>query len=101
MKRGTIERFEGSWSSGLATLVFQDGERVPCDNGPTARALIAAFGCAGGGHTIDNRRLRGKEVYWEWDDMGLVLGGLVAVDQLTADEVSKLDEVIRKEQTTR
>jgi len=83
--RGTIEGFRGSWGSGMGALFIRDeqGEvrSIPCDNAPTVRALERAFGnvigdahdvVAGGGHT-------GQEVYWAYDEYGLVLGGFVPV----------------------
>lgn len=80
MEVGTILDFRGSWSSGLATLVLKDRRgavrHVPCDNGPTVRALAAIFGSdvIGPGHTVNVAALRGKKVRYAMDDLGLVLG---------------------------
>lgn len=45
---GTIKRFIGSWESGLGYLIIEtkngDQKQVPCENGPTVRALEDAFG---------------------------------------------------------
>jgi hypothetical protein len=78
---GTIISFQGSWGSGLATLVLQadDGQayHIPCDNGPTVRALAAAFGdgVIGAGHTVNVQALCGKRIRAFYDDFGLALGG--------------------------
>ena len=80
MKQAKIIGFYGSWGSGLATLkVIEDGQEkdIPCDNTPTVRALDAMFpGFISPGRTVDNSVIRGKEVRYRMDDMGLVLGGL-------------------------
>jgi hypothetical protein len=81
MRQGIIRGFHGSWCSGLATLEIEDSktgqvEGIPCDNGPTVRALDAAFGdVIGPGHTVKQHAgFIGKEILWDYDDMGLVLG---------------------------
>jgi benzoyl-CoA reductase/2-hydroxyglutaryl-CoA dehydratase subunit BcrC/BadD/HgdB len=84
--RGVIEEFRGSWMSGLATLVIS-GEPVPCENAPTVRALEAAFGnVIAPGHTVNQEAIRGKEIYWSYDDMGLVLESFTPVDDPRLDE---------------
>jgi hypothetical protein len=78
--RGTLLSFLGTWGSGIAQLAIGRVEHgvpvierlVPCENTPTARALIAAFDCAGDGHSIDNSKIRGKEIVYVLDDMGLL-----------------------------
>ncbi len=78
--RGTLLAFSGSWSSGLAQLIIGRIENgldvvegvILCDNGPTARSLIAAFDCAGPDHTIDNSKIRGREIVCAVDEMGLL-----------------------------
>ena len=77
---GEIVGFSGSWGSGIGFLSFRDEEggehSIPCDNGPTVRALDAAFGdIIAPGHTVDCGALEGKRVAWWLDDMGLMLGG--------------------------
>ncbi len=60
--QGIMLGFAGSRASGLAHLVLgrvENGrdlaeEMIPCENGPTARALVEAFDIAGPGHSIDN-----------------------------------------------
>jgi len=84
--KGTILGFYGSWGSGIATLSIktESGEHVniPCDNGPTVRALDAIFDCIGSGHTINVDKIKGKKIKYEMDDMGLVLGW-IAPDEET------------------
>ena len=83
--RGKIVDFVGSWMSGLATLVIDDEERgrvkIPCDNAPTIRALESAFGgVIGGGHTAITEAIKGKEIFYYMDELGLVLGGFIPVE---------------------
>lgn len=99
IQKGTIIRFEGSWLSGLATLVIrkEDGtiDRVPCENGPTVRALHRAFGnVISRGHTVSNRAIEGKEIFYSRDDMDLVLGGFTPVEMVSPE----LLEAYEKEQ---
>lgn len=88
IERGTIVGLEGSWGSGIAHLVLEyEGEtvRVPCDNGPTVRALDSAFpGFITPGHSADNGVIAGQEIYYTYDDMGLMLAGFTPVEE--ADE---------------
>ena len=85
MRKGKILAFHGSWQSGLAQLEIQDSETgavelVPCDNAPTVRALASAFpDVIGSGHTVNQKAIAGKEIYWSLDVMGLVLGGFTPV----------------------
>jgi hypothetical protein len=67
----------GSWGSGLAMLTVDEevpgrGTRlvsIPCDAGPTSRALRAAFG----------DEVVGQEVYFSTDEIG-VLWGFAPID---------------------
>lgn len=86
LKRGTIVEFRGSWSSGLATLVVVNAETgktesLPADSGPLGRALINAFGASGNGHTINNDAIKGEEIFYAMDDMGLTLAGFVPLHE--------------------
>lgn len=79
MREGEILDFQGSWHSGLATLVVRDPsgrvQRIPCDNAPTVRALDAAFGgVITEGHCVDVESIRGQWIRYGMDDLGLVLG---------------------------
>ncbi len=89
IKRGKIVGFSGSWQSGLATLTVEnldtgEVEHLPAESGPLGRALGAAFDAIGPGHTIDNEAIRGEEIFYSMDEMGLILGGFSPVDY--ADE---------------
>ena len=98
MQKGTILSFRGSWSSGLGFLYIQDSvtkqiEAVPCENGPTVRALEGAFGnVMGEGHTVkmDGGHI-GKEIYWDYDDLGVILEAFAPVDD-APDKVVKAYE---------
>jgi len=90
IQKGKIVRFEGSWNSGLATLAIQKEngtiERVPCDNGATVRALHRAFGnVINKGHTMNNEAIEGREIFYFYDDMGLILAGFVPIEDATTE----------------
>jgi hypothetical protein len=78
--RGIILGFSGAWQSGIAQLAIGRSENgrdvierlIPCENGPTARALIAAFDCVGPGHSIDNHKLHGRRIEYTLDEVGLL-----------------------------
>ncbi len=77
---GILLGFSGSWQSGIAQLAIGRSDNgqdviehlIPCENGPAARALIAAFDCAGPGHSIDNHKLHGHRIEYALDDGGLL-----------------------------
>ena len=85
IRKGKLIQFRGSWGSGLAVLEIEDSETgahelVPCDNGATVRALEAAFGdVITQGHTANGDGYKGQEVYWSYDELGLVLEGFTPV----------------------
>lgn len=87
MNKGTIIQFRGSWSSGMGFLVIKDSktgevQSIPCDNAPTVRALEACFGdTITEGHTANGKGYIGKEIYWDYDEMGLMLEGFTPVDE--------------------
>jgi len=91
IRKGRIQGFYGSWGSGLATLEIQDDEtgqieEIPCDNTATVRVLDAAFGgVIADGYAIDLQAIKGKCVYWGWDDFGLCLGWILPADQADAE----------------
>ena len=84
-RKGRLIQFRGSWGSGLATLEIEDSETgahelIPCDNGATVRALESAFGdVITEGHTANGDGYRDQEVYWSYDELGLVLEGFTPV----------------------
>ena len=91
IKKGRLIQFHGSWGSGLGILVIEDSEtgipeHVPCDNGATVRALEAAFGnVITPAHTANGDGYKGQEVYWSYDELGLVLEGFTPVADATPD----------------
>lgn len=79
-KYGTIQDISASWGSGIGTMMIKDRdtgaiESIPFENGPTCRALIAAFDCASPEHSIDVSKLKGQEITYVWDEFGIMLGG--------------------------
>jgi len=86
IRKGRLIQFRGSWGSGLGSLEIEDSETgihelVPCDNGATVRALEAAFGdVITEGHTANGDGYKGREVYWSYDEFGLVLEGFTPIE---------------------
>lgn len=86
IRKGKIVNFIGSWGSGMGQLVMEDFETgevefVPCENGPTVRALEDAFGgVITPEHTANGDGYKGKEVFWQWDEMGLMMAGFMPVE---------------------
>ena len=87
MNRGFIKGFSGSWGSGLGYLTIEDSETgmlesVPCDNGPTIRALESCFGnVIGDNHCVsDSPGFENMEVYWDYDEFGLTLEGFTPIE---------------------
>lgn len=99
IRKGKILSFQGSWGSGLGSLIIQDSETeqvesIPCDNGSTVRSLEACFGnVITPGHTANGNGYKNKEIFWGMDDMGLVLGGFSPVE----DALPKLVEEYEKQ----
>lgn len=90
--RGVIEDVRGSWGSGLATLVLKDPDgnmkEVYADNGPLIRSLDSAFGeVIQEGHTFSVGAVRGQELVYAMDDMGLCRAGFVPLADWDGDEV--------------
>ena len=91
IRKGRLIQFHGSWGSGLGILVIEDSktgvpEHVPCDNGATVRALEAAFGdVITPEHTANGNGYKGQEVYWSYDELGLVLEGFTPVADAPPD----------------
>ncbi len=103
IRKGTIQRFEGSWNSGLGFLVIQDSETgniesIPADNGPTVRALEGAFGnVIGEAHCVDGEGGHvNKEVYWSYDDLGLTLIGFTPADEAPAKVVELYESTLEE-----
>jgi len=91
IRKGRLTQFHGSWGSGLGVLEIEDSETgvpefVHCDNGATVRALEAAFGnVITPVHTADGNGYKGKEVYWSYDEFGLVLAGFTPVEDASPE----------------
>ncbi len=89
MRQGIIKKFSGSWGSGLGFLIIEDSvtgeiESVPCDNGPTVRALEGCFGnVIGNSHNVkEDAGYIDQEIYWDYDDLGLTLEGFTPVGEI-------------------
>ncbi len=101
IRKGRIKDFIGSWSSGLGFLIIEDDEtgeteQVPCDNGPTVRALENCFGdVITPNHTAKGNGYRDKEIFWSMGELGLVLGGFTPVE----DASPKLIEAYGKQKS--
>ena len=101
--KGKILGFQGSWYSGIAHLIIwsDKGERelIPCENAPTVRALEAAFGnVIGNAHDVKgNGSHIGKEIFWTYDEMGLILGGFIPVKEAT-EEIKRSYKKMRRSQ---
>ncbi len=91
IRKGIINDFRGSWGSGLGFLDIQDSEteeieQVPCDNGPTVRALENCFGnVITPDHTANGNGYRDKEIFWGMGELGLVLGGFTPVEDASLE----------------
>jgi len=92
VRRGTIKRFGGSWGSGLGFLEIEDSEgagveQVPCENAATVRALEGAFGdVIAEGHCVNPEGGHvGQEIYWSYDETGLVLASFTPVDEASEE----------------
>ena len=83
--RDKIESFNGSWGSGIATLQFQSGRSINCENAPTARALMDVVDCVAPGHSIDSSKLKGLDIVYAYDEMGLIMGGFNLYDHYLWD----------------
>ena len=94
IRKGRLIQFHGSWGSGLATLEIEDSETsahelIPCDNGATVRALESAFGdVITPGHTANGDGYKRQEVYWSYDEFGLVLEGFTLIEDASDELVN-------------
>ncbi len=90
--KGTILAFYGHGLSGLAHLQIVDSDSgvsnmIPCENAPTVRALEGAFGdVIAPNHTVDpSGNHVNQEIYWSFDEMGLVMESFTPVDEATPE----------------
>jgi hypothetical protein len=98
---GIIQDVYGSFGSGLIQIrVLEIGVEstpaggwhitthsvlLPADNGPTIRALDMAFGdVITEGHTFDAEAVRGRAIFYSWDEMGICMAGFTPMGE-TAD----------------
>lgn len=87
IRKGIIEGFDGSWNSGIGHLRIKDSETkqiecVPCENPTTVRSLEHAYGnVISAGHTALIENIKGKEIFWVYDEFGLLLGGFLPVEE--------------------
>jgi len=85
LNKGILKEFRGSWGSGIGQLLIEDSdtgitEAIPCDNAPTVRALESCFGnVITPGHAAGGNGFKGQEVFWSYDELGLILGGFTPV----------------------
>lgn len=87
LQRGFIDGFQGTWGSGLGHLIV-NGIPVPCDNGPTVRALESAFGdVITDNHSVNQSGIQGREIIYALDEFGLVLEWFCPVEDWTGPEV--------------
>lgn len=94
--RGKIKAFHGSWMSGIGHLVIENEDGVvmdvPCENAPTVRALEGAFGnVIGPGHSVlppEEAGYYDREVYWSFDELGLIFEGFTPVEEATPGLIS-------------
>ena len=86
MRRGKIENFKGTHQSGIAQITIKDSKtgismEIPCDNAPTVRMFAHLYdNVIGAGHTVNVDAIKGREIYWQFDDMGLIFGGFTPVE---------------------
>jgi hypothetical protein len=97
MDKGTILGFRGSWSSGIAALLIKDSKgkikEIPCENTATVRALDACYGdVIQSGRTASEKPFVGKKIFYEYDDMGLLLGRFVPACEFCGENPS--DDII-------
>ena len=81
-----INEFSGSWGSGIGYLngLNEKGKliSIPCENTTTVRNLEEAFGnVISQNHSVNGSGLKGKEIFYRFDDMGLVLAAFIPVEE--------------------
>ena len=86
----------GSWGSGVCKVTLKDVgtdivRDVPAENPTFIRALASAYGGISPGHSFDVDSVRGKVIYWGYDDMGLLMAGFVPEDEATDQIIAIYD----------
>lgn len=82
IRRGVLVSLHGAWGAGLAMLTVDEEVpggamrlvTIPCDAGPTSRALRSASG----------DEVAGQEVYFSTDNIG-VLVGFASIEDVDAE----------------
>jgi len=98
IKRGIIRGLAGSYHSGIAILGVVDNEtkelvKIPCENGQTIRALNNIFpGFIVGGYCADEAVILNKEIFYWYDDLGLLLAGIAPVCDETIIQFAHWEE---------
>ena len=78
----TIKGLVGHQMSGLWTLIFESGRTAYIESGHGVRTLSSAFGATeGAGNLME--RIKGQQIVWSLDDMGLCMGSFTPMDQWT------------------
>ena len=98
--KARILGFKGSWMSGLGALLLEDLDdsggppMIHCENAPTVRALEGAFGnVIGNAHDVNNEGGHiGKEIYYSFDDMGLILECFTPVEDAPQELIDYYNE---------
>ena len=90
--KAKIVAFQGSWQSGLASLVLEDLDgygppSVYCENAQTVRCLEGAFGnVIDDNHSVNPEGGHvGKEIYYSLDDFGLILECFTPVEEASQE----------------
>lgn len=92
IRKGEIIGFQGSWMSGLGTLIVKNldtgrVENISCENAPTVRAFENAFGdIIQAGHTADFSKIKGKRIFYSVGDFG-IFEGFTPVEQASSELV--------------
>jgi len=92
IRKGKIKDFRGCWSSGLATITIEESEtgnilHIPCENPSTVRGLAEAYGGITAGRSFDKSNIIDKEIYWAYDELGLIFGGFIPVEEASEEVV--------------
>jgi len=97
LNKGILREFRGSWGSGIGQLLIEDSDTgvtaaIPCENTSTVRALEACFGSViTPGHTASGNGFKGQEVFWSYDEFGLILGGFTPVKGAPAELIEAFE----------
>jgi hypothetical protein len=90
IQKGTIKGFFGNWRSGVAYFIIEDERgfcsEVFCDNAETVRSLSSVFeDVIGPGHVVNQKAILGKEIYYGYDEQGLVMDWFCPVIEASSE----------------